>query len=125
MEIRRPRFDRRGQRRTARRECSEIAANTKQSSACGYQHRSNIVALAQFSHAKAELAAKVPVDRVTTVGLTECYMRESAIDRAFKALCCDCQAHRVFPGLFGLFEIKFQAAATYRFSDRSCGAGVT
>src|SRR5258706_10809680 len=93
MEVCRPGFDRSGERGAARSQRGEIAADAEQSSARGDQQRSNIVAFAQFSHAKAEFAAKVAVDRVAAVGLIEHDVRESAIDRAFEALCSDCQTH--------------------------------
>jgi glycine/D-amino acid oxidase-like deaminating enzyme len=74
-------------------ECSEIAANTEQSSARGNQHRADVVSLAQFRHAKVELTAEVAVNRIATVGLVEDEMREAAVDRAFEARCGDCQTH--------------------------------
>src|SRR6266852_9208901 len=122
MKIRRPGLDRCGQRGAARRERGEIAADAEQSSARRDQHRPHIVALAQFSHAKAELAAKVAVDRVTTVGLTEYDMRKSAIDRAFKSLCCECQTHCVSPSLSASFEISSKLLRRIGFSDSAAGA---
>src|SRR5260370_41897003 len=117
MQFRRPRFYR-GRRCSATRgERREITADAEQSSARGNQHRPHIVALAQFSHAKAEFAAKFTVDRVAAVGLIEHDVRKPAIDGAFKALRDDCQTHRVSPRLFGLFGNAYEPAAACRIPD--------
>src|SRR5260370_16649876 len=117
MQFRRPRFYR-GRRCSATRgERREITADAEQSSARGNQHRPHIVALAQFSHAKAEFAAKFTVDRVAAVGLIEHDVRKPAIEGAFKALRDDCQTHRVSHRLFGLFANSYKHATPSRNHD--------
>src|SRR3954451_3489317 len=106
MQVRGPRFDGHRQRVAARGQCCEIAADAEQSAARRNQHRAHIVTLAQFCHAKVELAAEVAVDRIAAVGLIENDMREASVDRAFEARGSDCQTHCVSPRRFRLIDFR-------------------